>query len=79
VLIVGGVGGSLPFAEYALAVDEIVAMAAVKSGIPLVPDAKDSVAGTPALASLASGEATAGCDGPPSRSWESSVCVTVES
>lgn len=54
----GGVGGSLPFAEYALAADVIVAIAAVRSGILLALVVDDSVAGTPALASLGSGEAT---------------------
>jgi len=54
--MLGGIGGSLPFAEYAFAADEIVAIAAVRSGMP--PAAEDSVAGTPALRSDASGDAT---------------------
>jgi len=51
--MLGGIGGSLPDAEYAFAADEIVAIAAVRSGI-----LEDSVAGTPALLSDASGDAT---------------------
>lgn len=46
----------MPFAEYAFAVDEIAAIAAVRSGMP--PAAEDSVAGTPVLPSDAWGEAT---------------------
>ena len=46
----------MPFAEYAFAVDEIAAIAAVRSGMP--PAAEGSVAGTPVLPSDASGEAT---------------------
>jgi hypothetical protein len=55
--MLGGAGGNLPFAEYAFALDVIAAIAAVRSGTPLVAEG-GSVAGTPTLLSDASGDAT---------------------
>ena len=60
--MLGGVGGSLPFAEYAFAADVIAAIATVRSGAPLVAG-EVSVAGTPALLSEASGGATLSLNG----------------